>query len=174
MSNINFKTYVTNTFKPYLCAIRDKIDSTYSLMFERVKRQDELVRQTQELFSKNLEVIQQIRTKMIEYESFVESIKNNQATEAEVARLSKQVKELNYLYGVVLDIVYDLKYKGETDKTLPNKEKPFVSREELTRMYKLSNGIEEDAELTEEQEQELETFITEYFKEHPDQYEEIE
>ena len=111
MSNINFKTYVTNTFKPYLCALRDKIDHTYSLMFERVKRQDELVRQTQELFSQNLEVIQQIRTKMIEYETFVESIKNNQATEAEVARLSKQVKELNYLYGVVLDIVYDLKYK---------------------------------------------------------------
>lgn len=174
MSNINFKTYVTNTFKPYLCAIRDKIDSTYSLMFERVRRQDELVRQTQELFSKNLEVIQQIRTKMIEYESFVESIKNNQATEADVARLSKKVKELNYLYGIVLDIVYDLKYKGETDKALPNKEKPFVSKEELTRMYKLANGIEEDAELTEEQEKELETYITDYFKEHPDQHEEIE
>lgn len=173
MSNINFKTYITNTFKPYLCALRDKIDSTYSLMFERVRRQDELVRQTQELYSKNLEVIQQIRAKMIEYASFVESIKNNQATEDEVARLSKKVRELNYLYGIVLDIIYDLKYKGDTDKVLPNKEKPFVSREELTRMYKVSNGIEEDAELTEEQETELETYITEYFKEHPDQHEEI-
>ena len=174
MSNINFKTYVTNTFKPYLCALRDKIDNTYSLMFDRVKKQDETVKQTQELFAKNLETIQQIRAKMIEYTSFVDSIRNNQPTEEEVAALSKRVKELNYLYGIVLDIVYDLKYKGETSKTLPNKEKPFVSKEELTRMYRLENNIAEDAELTEEQQTDLQSYITQYFVDHPDQHEELE
>lgn len=169
MAKINFKTYVLNCIRPIAHALRQKIDQNEDLLVDRVAKQDEAVRQTQELFAKQMEEVLTIKANMIDFKSTVDQLRNTIATSDDVAALKKRVKELNYLYSVFYDIVYDIKNKGTTDKVLPDETKPFISNAELLRLYKIIQGLDEDVELTEEQKKEFEFYKKLYFQEHPNQ-----
>lgn len=174
MALTNFKTYVTNCIKPFAKAISQQYLKTQKLMVTRIAKQDEALRKAQEDVARYEERVLVIQNAMLEYKNTVEDVLNNQVKKSDYRELQKDVKRLEKLYSVVLDVAIDLKNKGESDKVLPNPEKPFVTRAELERIFKLGNGIDEGAELTPDQLAEFETFVTQYFADHPDQYPDIE
>lgn len=143
-------------------------------MLARVAKQDEVIRDAQEQVALLNTNVNNLCEEIIGYQQEMQEIRKNSYTAEQVKQLIRRNQELEYICGALYDKVYELINTGTvTDPTLPDFNDPYLpgdpvlTEEELEAEWREKNGIDPDAELTEEQKESLQYYIDKYYETHP-------
>ena len=170
----NIKSFVTAVLKPYLVAIAQKQAATVKALEKLTLKNQEYTTSLETSISKLSEEV--VKTNTVATEIAVKAEKATQAlpTAEEVKQLKRRVQELDYFCGQVYDKMYELLHTGTVkDSYLINPDEGWLPSDtpktdaELEKIWRASNGMSEDALLTNTQQAELMKYIEDYRKHHP-------
>lgn len=164
----NIKSVILSAIKAPLAALSGSFESLKRSIYTHVEAQDKTLAELQTQVAKNYEVITEVYTEMLKYNREIGEIKTTQFTKEQLERVLARNKELEWISSQLYNIVYELKTTGVSNKPMPNYEHPILSRKEMEVKFREQIGIDPDIPLTEEQEEQFENYIVQWFLDNPD------
>lgn len=173
MAMPNLKTFVIAVCKPLIFSLRMFYDNQVKYMFQRITKQDEIIRSTQSSVAEYAESINTLCKAVIGYQDEMKDLKSKLYSAEEVRQLERRCRELDYISGQLYDKLYEFMNTGSIkDPTLPDFNNPHLPGDPVTdayleQLWRKENGIPLGVPLTSAQQIELQKYIDQYRAENP-------